>query len=225
MNGERELEGKQGCHCLHKQHDEGGICYTQLYISYKAFVLLCFKLWEDVVGCFLWCWSHFRSCPAAFCKEQLCCQSLSPCRNCCSFLFKNCDSGAGSTQHREDEGEKQAKVGKHVPPLGLTKQGSSQWGHRPTTYKSLCCLGNRYVGKGIFFPCYVFWSQQAMGAIFGHTPDRGRWTEWHESLNSLIWSYLRSYELVPTWKQGITLIFLSKWWERESGYQFRLALT
>lgn len=86
-------------------------------------------------------------------------------------------------QHREEEGEKQAKVGKHIPPLGLTKQGSSQWGYRPTTYKSLCSLCNKGAGKGIFLPCYVFQSQEAMGAIFGHTPDGGRCTGWHETLN------------------------------------------
>lgn len=46
MKGERELGGKQGYHCLH-EHEEGGICYTQLYISSKAFLLLCLWLWED----------------------------------------------------------------------------------------------------------------------------------------------------------------------------------
>jgi len=53
MNGERELGGKQGSHCLYEQHDEGGICYTQFCTSSKAFVLLCFRLWEDVAACFL----------------------------------------------------------------------------------------------------------------------------------------------------------------------------
>lgn len=46
MKGERELGGKQGCHCLH-EHEEGGICYTQFYISSKAFALICHGLWED----------------------------------------------------------------------------------------------------------------------------------------------------------------------------------
>lgn len=122
MNRGRELGGKHGCHCLHEQRDEGGICYTQSFISSKAFVLLWFKFWEDVVGCFLRCWSHFRSCPAAFSEEQLYCQSSSPCRNCCSFLLMNCNSGAGSTQHREEEGEKcRPKWGRaSLPGAGTT---------------------------------------------------------------------------------------------------------
>lgn len=115
---------KQGCCCLHQQHEEGGICYTWHFV----FLLSCSKVWEDVAGCFLWCWSHFHSHSAASSKEQLHCQTSFPCRNCCSFLLQsafllwNCRSGAGSPKQRGRRWETQAKVRKCIFPLGLAKQ-------------------------------------------------------------------------------------------------------
>lgn len=146
---------KQGCRCLHQQQEEGGICYTWHFV----FLLPCFKLWEDVAGCFLWCWSHFHSHSAASSKEQLHCQPSSPCRSCCSFLLQstfllwNCRSGAGSPKYRGEEGEKHRPRWGSASLPGVWPNRSSQQDQRATTYSSLCCLCQE---EGIFFPCYFF---------------------------------------------------------------------
>lgn len=91
-------------------------------------------------------------------QDDLC----SPCWPAVQWQKERCSFGAFLR-----EAKMSISVAEVHPSPGLAKQGSSQWGYRPTTYKSLCCLCNQCVGKGVFFPCYVFWRWQ-WGNIWAH---------------------------------------------------------
>lgn len=77
------------------------------WVSAEAFGCPC-KLWEDMAGCFLCCWNHYHTHPPPFFKEQLHCQSASPCRNHCSFSLQSSilwiqELAAHSTEWRIEE--------------------------------------------------------------------------------------------------------------------------
>lgn len=114
---------------------------------------------------------------------------------------------AGTRQHREEKEEK------HRPRWGCTslpwlgKTEVFTMGLQTHHLKNPSCLCNKCAGKGIFFPCSVFWRQQATGKYLSISQTENGALDGMKSK----FPYVRSYDLIPTWKQGITLFFPSKW--------------